>query len=90
MSIFPPLSSTFGSNSLPWGPFFTSDVGGSVRFPSLGHRQCVRIPTQVPAFDVNFPWFARPSPWGLTLIGALRVWKCFVERGIPRNLLASR
>ena len=50
--------------------------GGHIKFPTLGQRLNVKIPTQGKARSVNFPWVARPPPpppppWGLTLIGAL-------------------
>ena len=48
--------------------------GGHVKFPTLGQRLNVKIPTQGKARSVNFSWVARPPPsppWGLTLIGAL-------------------
>ena len=43
---------------------FTSKCShrGSVKFPSLGHWEYAKIPTQVPPFDVNFPWVAPPPP----------------------------
>ena len=56
--------------------------GGHVKFPTLGQRLKVKIPTQGKACSVNFPWVARtppPPPWGLTLIGAL-VRHCLIKK----------
>ena len=36
--------------------------GGHVKFPTLGQRLNVKIPTQGKAHSVNFPWVARPPP----------------------------
>ena len=71
---FPSLKRHFWVKFPPLGSFFTSDVDSSVKFPSLGHREYVEILIKLPAFDVNFPWSPPPFlPWGLTLIGALRL-----------------
>ena len=36
--------------------------GGHVKFPTLGQRLNVKIPTQGKAHSVNFLWVARPPP----------------------------
>ena len=36
--------------------------GGHVKFPTLGQRLNVKIPTQGKARSVNFPWITRPPP----------------------------
>ena len=41
--------------------------GGHVKFPTLGQRLNVKIPTQEKAHSVNFPWVAPPPPLTLGL-----------------------
>ena len=41
--------------------------GGHVKFPTLGQRLNVKIPTQGKARSVNFPWLARPPTLGLNI-----------------------
>ena len=63
--------------------------GGHVKFPTLGQRLNVKIPTQGKACSVNFPWVARPPPpWGLTLIGALCGSSKFLRGSCTQSMLS--